>query len=204
MIQLLNIAGLGPIFGALSGALWGSCCVPVDHFRYHFRRCCPRLFLRYDERAQQRCLHLRDLRHLSGRLHEERHACVQRCAADHGRYRVRRGPCWPDRYPVQERRLQRYRHHHAVLADSDPDLFLRCHLPVHRQDHRQDLSPLRDLPDHHGSGRDYRYLCQAWYTIPELWDNFRSMHPSGTPVWSFMFITVACGAISGFHATQSP
>ena len=42
------------------------------------------------------------------------------------------------------------------------------------------------------------------YTIPELWDNFRSMHPSGTPVWSFMFITVACGAISGFHSTQSP
>ena len=42
------------------------------------------------------------------------------------------------------------------------------------------------------------------YTIPEIWSNFRSMHPSGTPVWSFMFITVACGAISGFHATQSP
>ncbi len=29
------------------------------------------------------------------------------------------------------------------------------------------------------------------------------MHPSGTPIWSFMFITVACGAISGFHSTQS-
>ena len=42
------------------------------------------------------------------------------------------------------------------------------------------------------------------YTIPELWSNFHSMHPSGTPIWSFMFITVACGAISGFHATQSP
>ena len=42
------------------------------------------------------------------------------------------------------------------------------------------------------------------YTIPELWTNFRSMHPKGTPVWSFMFITVACGAISGFHSTQSP
>ena len=42
------------------------------------------------------------------------------------------------------------------------------------------------------------------YTIPEIWNNFRSMHPSGTPVWSFMFITVACGAISGFHSTQSP
>ena len=42
------------------------------------------------------------------------------------------------------------------------------------------------------------------YTIPEIWNNFGSMHPSGTPVWSFMFITVACGAISGFHSTQSP
>lgn len=42
------------------------------------------------------------------------------------------------------------------------------------------------------------------YTIPEIWNNFRNMHPAATPVWSFMFITVACGAISGFHATQSP
>ena len=42
------------------------------------------------------------------------------------------------------------------------------------------------------------------YTIPEIWEHFGSMHPSGTPIWSFMFITVACGAISGFHATQSP
>ena len=42
------------------------------------------------------------------------------------------------------------------------------------------------------------------YTIPELWSNFHNMHPANTPVWSFMFITVACGAISGFHATQSP
>ena len=42
------------------------------------------------------------------------------------------------------------------------------------------------------------------YTIPEIWANFGNMHPSGTPIWSFMFITVACGAISGFHATQSP
>ena len=42
------------------------------------------------------------------------------------------------------------------------------------------------------------------YQIPELWSNFRSMHPDGKPIWSFMFITVACGAISGFHSTQSP
>ncbi len=40
--------------------------------------------------------------------------------------------------------------------------------------------------------------------MPELWDNFSNMHPKGMPIWAFMFITVACGAISGFHATQSP
>ena len=40
------------------------------------------------------------------------------------------------------------------------------------------------------------------YTIPEL--SLENLHPNGTPVWPYMFITVACGAISGFHATQSP
>ncbi|MBS4960888.1 MAG: carbon starvation protein A [Clostridiales bacterium] len=47
-------------------------------------------------------------------------------------------------------------------------------------------------------------LTHPEFTIPEIWSNFRNMHPNGTPVWSVMFITVACGAISGFHATQSP
>ena len=42
------------------------------------------------------------------------------------------------------------------------------------------------------------------YEIPELWTHFYNMEPTGKPIWSFMFITVACGAISGFHATQSP
>ena len=40
------------------------------------------------------------------------------------------------------------------------------------------------------------------YTIPEL--NLSNMHPDDLPIWPLMFITVACGAISGFHATQSP
>ena len=40
--------------------------------------------------------------------------------------------------------------------------------------------------------------------LPELWENFGSQHPADMPIWPFMFITVACGAISGFHATQSP
>ena len=40
------------------------------------------------------------------------------------------------------------------------------------------------------------------YTIPEV--TLADLHPDNLPVWPFMFITVACGAISGFHATQSP
>ena len=42
------------------------------------------------------------------------------------------------------------------------------------------------------------------YSIPEI--SLQNLHPEGTdmPVWPFMFVTVACGAISGFHATQSP
>ena len=40
------------------------------------------------------------------------------------------------------------------------------------------------------------------YTIPEI--TLQDLHPEGLPIWPFMFITVACGAISGFHATQSP
>ena len=42
------------------------------------------------------------------------------------------------------------------------------------------------------------------YSIPEI--SLANLHPDSknTPVWPYMFITVACGAISGFHATQSP
>ena len=47
-------------------------------------------------------------------------------------------------------------------------------------------------------------LFSGNYTMPELWNNFGNAHPNGLPIWSFMFISIACGAISGFHATQSP
>ncbi|MBP7652621.1 carbon starvation protein A [Candidatus Dependentiae bacterium] len=45
-------------------------------------------------------------------------------------------------------------------------------------------------------------LLTGKYHIPEI--NFQGMHPGKMPVWPFLFITIACGAISGFHATQSP
>jgi carbon starvation protein CstA len=33
---------------------------------------------------------------------------------------------------------------------------------------------------------------------------FTNMNPNNMPLWPALFITIACGAISGFHATQSP
>lgn len=43
------------------------------------------------------------------------------------------------------------------------------------------------------------------HTMPEM--QLANLHPLGAdkmPIWPLMFITVACGAISGFHSTQSP
>lgn len=40
------------------------------------------------------------------------------------------------------------------------------------------------------------------YDIPEI--TLRSTHPDGLPLWPMLFITIACGAVSGFHSTQSP
>ncbi|SEA31053.1 Carbon starvation protein CstA [Porphyromonadaceae bacterium KH3R12] len=50
-------------------------------------------------------------------------------------------------------------------------------------------------------------LMVKGYHIPELSaENFKNFHHNkeNLPVFPMMFITIACGAISGFHATQSP
>lgn len=39
--------------------------------------------------------------------------------------------------------------------------------------------------------------------MPELWNGFGMRYEEG-PIFPMMFISIACGAISGFHATQSP
>ncbi len=44
------------------------------------------------------------------------------------------------------------------------------------------------------------YHGYAFYS----WADFSAPHPQGLPMWPMMFITIACGALSGFHATQSP
>ena len=47
------------------------------------------------------------------------------------------------------------------------------------------------------------FTREGW--VPEITDApFVSHHPKGLPIFPFLCITIACGAISGFHATQSP
>ena len=53
----------------------------------------------------------------------------------------------------------------------------------------------------------FAVLLFGKYTIPDLTPaTFANMHsnPDKFPVFPMLFITIACGAISGFHSTQSP
>lgn len=40
--------------------------------------------------------------------------------------------------------------------------------------------------------------------IPEFWDGLGNRNPSSGALFPCLFVSIACGAISGFHATQSP
>ena len=42
--------------------------------------------------------------------------------------------------------------------------------------------------------------------MPEIWSDFynHKADPEANPIFPMMFVSIACGAISGFHATQSP
>lgn len=47
------------------------------------------------------------------------------------------------------------------------------------------------------------YVADGW--LPEFTDSvFANHHPKGLPIFPMLCITIACGAISGFHGTQSP
>ncbi len=61
------------------------------------------------------------------------------------------------------------------------------------------------------------FLIIKWPAIPELWSDMQAANLnepqsilgtesfiSNNPIFPCLFLTIACGAISGFHATQSP
>lgn len=49
-------------------------------------------------------------------------------------------------------------------------------------------------------------LYVNWGSMPEMWHNFSNqrLDADSAPIFPMMFVSIACGAISGFHATQSP
>ncbi len=47
-------------------------------------------------------------------------------------------------------------------------------------------------------------LFVKWPELPEITDGLANINPSQGAIFPCLFITIACGAISGFHATQSP
>ncbi len=46
-------------------------------------------------------------------------------------------------------------------------------------------------------------LIKGWGALPEF-HHPMAPHPAGLPIFPMMFVSIACGAISGFHASQSP
>ena len=119
LIQLLNIAGLGPIFGAMQGALWGPVVFLWITFGTIFAGGVHDYF--------------------SGMMSErENGASVAEItgnylghSAYHGRHGVCGWSCRSDRYPVQKCRCVRHFCHHTVLADYHPDLLLHCDLHLY-------------------------------------------------------------------------
>lgn len=45
-------------------------------------------------------------------------------------------------------------------------------------------------------------MPESFYNSVSAWDE--NLHPGKLPIFPLVFITIACGALSGFHATQSP
>ena len=46
-------------------------------------------------------------------------------------------------------------------------------------------------------------LLVRWPALPEMWESFGTKYES-SPIFPMMFVSMACGAVSGAHATQSP
>ncbi len=50
-------------------------------------------------------------------------------------------------------------------------------------------------------GLSDEHTVMGGFTVSDM---FTNLNPNDMPLWPALFITIACGAISGFHATQSP
>lgn len=128
LIQLLNIAGLGPIFGAVMGVLYGPAALLWIIFGYYFL------------------------------------ATILPIQAIMGKV-----------YPLFSVAL-------IIMVVGILGVML--------------LAPFAEF-------MPYWMHIPSMEVLPDL-DFFHNRHPADFPLFPVMFITIACGAVSGFHATQSP
>lgn len=146
LIQLLNIAGLGPIYGALAGACWG----PVVYLWIVFGTILGggvhdflsgMMSERHDGKSISELVGI-----YMGKVMTFIMACLFRGPAGDGGRQLLRGPRQADRYAHSACRR------HIILAGSHPDLLSAGNVSPRRQDNRKDLPDFRHLPDHHGAG----------------------------------------------------
>ena len=198
LIQLLNIAGMGPIFGALSGALFGPVvylwivfgCVFAGTVHDYY---CGMLSVRHDGAS---------ISELSGRYLGNGMLQFMRvfsvillimCAAV-----FTTGPAGLLGI-LTEGKISENIWLWVILAY----YFIATFVPIDKVIGR--LYPIFGfclIAMALGVGGSL--LFSGRFTMPEVWNNFGNQHCEGLPAWPFMFVTVACGAVSGFHATQSP
>ena len=136
MIQLLNIAGLGPIFGALQGALWG----PVVFLWITFGTIFAGGVHDYFSGMMSERNDGGSIAEITGKYLGPVMQNVMRVFSVvlliMVGTRVRSRPCRPDRHPVQEQRYVRCSDHYPVLAGHHPGLLLHRDLHLHRRRHR--------------------------------------------------------------------
>ena len=193
LIQLLNIAGTGPIFGALMGAKWG----PIVFLWIIFGTI------------------------LGGAVHDYMSGMmsVRNGGAATSSLITKYLGSWV-RYPLLILLIFLMILVAAVFADSASELlvditgipFLVWIVAIIIYFIASALLPINKL-----IGKIYPVfgimlivmavtviggLLVGGYSFPSI--TFDNLHPTGEDYFPDMFITVACGAVSGFHATQSP
>ncbi len=196
LIQLLNIAGLGPVFGALSGALFGPAallwivigCIlgGATHD-----------FLAAMMSAHHEGENLPETvgRYLGPKMgHAIRILCVALCTLVGVVFTL--GPAGmlaslPDSLPML---------HWSIIIFGY--YFLATILPIQTIIGR--IYPFFGALFIFMALSVIVMLFVNGYDILPNTDFFTNTHPKDTPIWPALFVTIACGAISGFHATQSP
>ena len=165
LIQLLNIAGLGPIFGAVLGAAYGPVAFLWITFGGIFTRGDARLRGRGHLLAARRGEPSRVGRALPRPRHPPLHAAL--LGGTHGPCRgglplaARVADRQPARHPGTRRGgLRRILVADAPRAGRDPALLCCGHAAARRQDHRAHLSRVRRRAALHGPGRPLRAALQ--------------------------------------------